>query len=134
MTAFAVACGSSTPTSSEGDGSAGDASRSSLDGGADADATDADGAASCPLPGRLGSAICERCLSERCCDVIVACDHDPACKIVLTCVQACLLAPNEGPCIDKCVRDTPAGATKYRAFESCIAGDEPTGCSIDCSQ
>lgn len=97
------------------------------------DANDDADAPSCPLPGKLGSPLCERCLSRLCCDVIVACDSDPACHTVLACSQACLLKPNAGPCIEKCVQDTPAGATKYKAFDSCIAAPPPQGCAFDCS-
>lgn len=101
---------------------------------ADSDAADASDASVCPLPGALGSPLCESCISALCCAEVVACTDDPSCHIVLSCVQACLLKPNAGPCIEKCKSDTPAGEAKYMAFDACVAAPPPNGCGIDCSE
>lgn len=140
VAALIAGCNSSSLPPASDDGGA------SSDGGAAADVADAapadaapdaasaDGASSCPLPGKLGSPLCEACISAHCCAEVHACSDDPACSIVLKCMQACLLAPNAGPCIDKCLADTPAGAAKYKAFDACVAGVPPQGCGIDCSE
>jgi hypothetical protein len=136
IAALLVACSSTSIPLTAADASTADAETAdtfAAEAAADV-IVDADAGASCPLPGRLGSDLCETCLKARCCDVIVACNADPDCHVILSCMQACLLKPNLAACIQKCVNDTPAGADKFRAFESCAAADEPTGCSIDCSQ
>lgn len=100
------------------------------------DAPDAPDAPACPLPLRLGSPRCETCLSALCCEKVYACTDDPACHTVLSCARACLLdtgADSAAPCIEQCKKDTPGGATKYEAFDGCIAAPPPTGCAYECS-
>lgn len=125
----------STPApSAEVDASASDASDASDASAVEADAG-VDAAPSCVLPGQFGSASCEACLSARCCDVILTCDHDADCHGLLACTRACLLsAANASACIDKCKQDMPAGVQKYNAFDSCVAAAPPAGCAFDCSQ
>lgn len=132
-----AAC-SSTATSSPQQGTDGGPLAPAQDSGV-ADVTDAmqeAEAGSCPLPGRLGSPLCEQCLSARCCDVIVACSADTPCATVLSCARKCLLdsaASAAGACIDDCVAATPSGREKYQAFDTCIAAPPPQGCAYDCS-
>lgn len=136
-----VACGgtSTSPAPAAGDGGAPslEASAGDLDASPDGrDAPDAPDAPACPLPLRLGSPRCETCLSALCCEKVYACTDDPACHTVLSCARACLLdtgADSAAPCIEQCKKDTPGGATKYEAFDGCIAAPPPTGCAYECS-
>lgn len=131
-----VACSSTSTPSPEADAAATTDSGAVTD-AVSTDVVDAGDAAKCTLSRRFGSELCESCLRTRCCTPILACEADAACKTILDCVVACLLKPNATPCIQKCVQDTPAGKTKYDAFDACIAArpDDPVpGCAFDCSQ
>lgn len=136
----ALACGSSTappPSAVEVDAAL-SADADASDGG-NATATDApDSAAQCVLSRRFGSELCDRCLKERCCSPILACESDASCKVLLDCSQACILGSSNVPeCIERCLQQTPAGRDKYKAFEACIAASPQSsvpGCAFDCSQ
>jgi hypothetical protein len=132
-----IGCSSSTSTPpGPGDGgvASADASAPEVADATVGDSADASEAAACPLPGKLGSPLCEACISAHCCAEVRACVDDPACSTILSCVQACLLAPNAAPCIEKCIADTPGGSARYMAFDACVAAVPPQGCAIDCSQ
>ena len=133
--ALLTACSSTSSPSRADDGGA--LATPDDSGAADADAAPHEAeAGSCPLPGRLGSPLCEECLSARCCDVIVACADDAPCATVLSCARKCLLdgaGSTANACIEQCVLATPAGTEKYRAFEACIVAAPPQGCAYDCS-
>ena len=124
----------STPSGSSDAGAIGDGAAPDVADAAISDSADAREAATCPLPGKLGSPLCEACISAHCCSEVRACADEPACSTILSCVQACLLAPNATPCIEKCIADTPAGNARYMAFDGCVAALPPQGCAIDCSQ
>lgn len=132
----AAACGTSTPPPSAVEADAALADADARDGGAATDASDS--GAQCVLSRRFGSELCEKCLRARCCVPIVACESDPPCKTTLDCSDVCLLSSsNVGECIDRCLRETPAGAAKYKAFDDCFAASpqsSPPGCAFDCSQ
>jgi len=135
----ALACGTSTTTPSavEVDAALG-ADADASDGGTDVASDTSDSGAQCVLSRRFGSELCEKCLRVRCCAPIIACESDPACKTALDCSDVCLLnSSNVAECIDRCLRETPAGAAKYKAFDSCLAASpqsSPPGCVYDCSE
>ncbi len=103
----------------------------------DAAATDAgdggDGGGVCPIPGSFGSEACDRCLAARCCDVILECEQDTACRDLMLCTQGCLSKPDIGACMDECYVDHADGEAKFLPVDSCIAGEPPEGCVVDCS-
>ena len=141
LTAAAVACSSeSAPGTSPSD--------AGIEGSQDAAAPEIDApraiedarpeadAPYCPLPAKFGSPGCEACISERCCDVALACDRDPGCQVVLRCTRSCLRdADNVSECIQKCIADTPDGGAAYlQGIDACMAADvNEGGCAQRCS-
>lgn len=57
----------------------------------------------CGLPPST-NADCDKCITERCCDVGKACQADPRCVAGLECVKDCLVQSN---CVLQCFQDFP---------------------------
>lgn len=113
-----------------------DAGEKFEDAAADVDAQDAqveDAEPTCKLPGRYGSAECERCLKIRCCQVIQDCEADLNCKPLNRCNLACRSNPDAGGCRVGCVDQFPLGEQKLKAIDACGIAEDPAGCRESCA-
>ncbi len=120
--AFAGACSSGTlPAPATADAGA---SLSS-------DAPAAEAAPSCALPGRFGSAKCETCVTEQCCDRLDACTGDRDCSILSSCTLACIQQPDAGACATECRAKTTDPKALWAALEKCAYFSDP--CAFECS-
>jgi hypothetical protein len=111
-------------------GSSGEVESGSGDTGASSGQPEA--SAECPLPGSYGSAGCNACVRRTCCELVSACDAEPACRELQRCLLACLDRPNAGACYDECVARNEGGLPTWMPVESCWFEDLPN-CGLECS-
>jgi hypothetical protein len=118
------------PQDSSADGSAADAA---------ADVEISEEAGGCAWNGSVESPACTSCLRSMCCDVTAACENDPSCVALDSCVNAC--DADEGgdagsvpDCDEACAdQQTQAVRNEYQAWTQCIdtlcgAGNESGPC------
>jgi hypothetical protein len=128
-----AACGESSfgPPAAASDAGT-DAAEDSSSDAADADGGDA--APICPLPGSFGSAACNRCMGERCCAVVTACESDPVCKALEHCVLACIGTPDRRLCYEACLQSNANGRALWEPVLGCWSGPSDTLCYGDCTR
>jgi len=97
------------------------------------DAGDGEAATTCELPGPYGSPECNRCLAERCCDVISACVADPECRALDACNRACIGDRDAGGCRAGCVLRNPEGEEQLKKLDACGSDRAPAGCFDVCT-
>jgi hypothetical protein len=73
-----------------------------------------------------GGDACETCAMSKCGPQIDACDADPSCQQLLTCLEQC---PEDEACWDGCYTSNPAGASLLDAEDACVEA----GCATECA-
>ena len=70
---------------------------------------------------------CNACITASCKTEFDACDADTACKVGITCLNACPEPDVKNACANKCITDLTANA-KFQALADCLG----TKCKLDC--
>ena len=110
-----------------------DAAVATDDAEAGAPARDAESDASdgtCALPGSFGSAKCDACTAEKCCEPLAACEANATCKPLLACILGCSDEPDAGACVRACMDAQPDGVSLYRQLETCVFFSD--ACGFEC--
>lgn len=104
------------------------------DAGSDSGEDAGDAAASCNLPGVYGKPACMRCMAERCCAQVTACENDPACKGLQHCTLDCQGTVEAKRCYEGCLQTYADGGSLWTPVYDCWTTPSATLCYTDCTR